>query len=290
MTMDVVKGRRDVHRLVAAWKAQGLRVGFVPTMGALHEGHLALIDTARAACDRVVASIFVNPLQFGPNEDFTRYPRPVERDTALLAARGCDALFLPDVAEMYPTDADTVVSQRIATEHLCGAWRPGHFTGVLTVVLKLLMQVAPHDIFLGRKDFQQVVVLTRMVRDLDLDLDIRVHACPTVRESDGLAMSSRNAYLGPAERAAAPTLKRALDAVSAAFAAGVRTTAELESAGVSVVERAGVFKIQYLSVVDAATCVPRAVTGTAPEATDVVAVAAMLGATRLIDNVDLSAR
>jgi pantoate--beta-alanine ligase len=287
--MDVLKGRRDVHRRVAEWKARGLRVGFVPTMGALHEGHLALIDTARAACDRVVASIFVNPLQFGPNEDFARYPRPVERDTELLSARGCDALFLPDVAEMYPTSADTVVSQRLATEHLCGAWRPGHFTGVLTVVLKLLMQVAPHDIFLGRKDFQQVVVLTRMVRDLDLDLDIRVHACPTIREADGLAMSSRNAYLSPSDRATAPAVKRALDAVSAAWAAGVRSTAELEAAGVAVLDRAGGFKIQYLSVVDAATCVPRRATGTSPEETDVVAVAAVLGATRLIDNVDIKA-
>lgn len=274
--------RVDVHARVAAWKAAGLRVGFVPTMGALHEGHLGLVGEALRATDRVVASIYVNPLQFGPAEDLDRYPRPIERDRELLTSAGAHLLYLPSAGEIYPEGFETTLVQAKLPRHLCGLTRPGHFEGVLTVVLKLFQQVSPDVAFFGQKDYQQTVVLRRMVRDLDLDLGLEIRVCPTTREPDGLAMSSRNVYLSPAGRAAAPVLKRSLDLVAARFSAGERDAPALIRDATAMLEATPDLRVQYFAIADPDTLVTRerdAVKG------DVVAVAVLLGQTRLIDNV-----
>jgi pantoate--beta-alanine ligase len=280
--IETLVSRAAVHARTAAWRAAGRKIGFVPTMGALHEGHLALVRAAKAATDEVVASIFVNPLQFGPNEDLARYPRPLERDRALLASAGADVLFLPPVAEMYPPGSETRVVQERLPNHLCGALRPGHFTGVLTVVLKLFQQVRPHVAFFGRKDYQQTVVLRRMVQDLDLDLDLELRVEDTVREPDGLAMSSRNAYLSPEDRRRAPAIKRALDAVVRTFVSGERRPAEMIRAGETVLAAEGGFETQYFVVCDPDALEPRA---DSARSGDLIAYAGKLGTTRLIDNV-----
>ena len=279
--IETLSSRRDVHARVAAWRRAGLTVGFVPTMGALHEGHLSLCRASKAVCDRTVASIFVNPLQFGPNEDLARYPRPLERDRALLASVGADALYLPATEEMYPPDARTTVSQTGAADRLCGAFRPGHFAGVATVVAKLFQQVRPDRAFFGRKDYQQTVVLRRMVRDLDFDLDLEIRVEPTVREPDGLALSSRNVYLTPDERRRAPAIKAGLDAACAAFAAGVRDPAALAARVRATLDAAGGFELQYAELCDPDDLAPRV---DAARPGDVLLVAAFLGRTRLIDN------
>jgi pantoate--beta-alanine ligase len=280
--MDTATTRRDVHDRVRAWKAAKLRVGFVPTMGALHEGHLALVRESVRATDRTVVSIFVNPLQFGPKEDLARYPRPIERDRALLEAAGTHLLYLPEPAEMYPAGFETSLIQKQLPAHLCGLERPGHFEGVLTVVLKLFHQVPADVAFFGQKDFQQTVVLRRMVRDVDLDLALELRVCPTVREPDGLAMSSRNAYLSKAERAAAPALKRALDLVAARFASGDRDAARLLSDGSKILAATPGLTVRYFVIADPDSLESRA--GDARSG-DLVAIAAVLGTTRLIDNV-----
>jgi pantoate--beta-alanine ligase len=279
--METATTRRDVRARVAAWKAAGLRVGFVPTMGALHEGHLALVREALRATDRAVVSIFVNPLQFGPGEDLQRYPRPIERDRALLEAAGTHLLYLPDAREVYPPGFETSLVQKHLPRHLCGHHRPGHFEGVLTVVLKLLNQVGSDVAFFGQKDYQQTAVLRRMVRDLDLDLVLEIRVCPTVREADGLAMSSRNAYLAPQERTAAPALKRALDLVAGRFLAGERSAPRLVAAARQLLAATPLITVQYLEIADPETLAPRQ--GDASVG-DLVAVAAFLGTTRLIDN------
>jgi pantoate--beta-alanine ligase len=276
--------RAAIHARTAEWRRRGARVGFVPTMGALHEGHLALVRAAKAATDVVVASIFVNPLQFGPQEDFARYPRPLERDRELLTGAGADALYLPTVEEMYPAASETRVSQERLPNVLCGAFRPGHFTGVLTVVLKLFHQVRPHVAFFGRKDYQQTVVLRRMAQDLDLDLELEIRVEDTVRESDGLALSSRNAYLTPDERRRAPAIKRALDAAVAAFAAGETRPSELVRAGEAVLAAEGGFVGEYFLVCDPDSLEARR---DVAKRGDLVAYAGKLGRTRLIDNVSL---
>jgi pantoate--beta-alanine ligase len=280
--MEAVTTRKDAHARVASWKAAGLRVGFVPTMGALHDGHIALVREAVRATDRVVVSIFVNPLQFGPKEDFQRYPRPIERDRKLLESAGAHLLYLPSPAEMYPKGFETTLVQKSLPNHLCGLDRPGHFEGVLTVVLKLFHQVAPDVAFFGQKDFQQTVVLRRMVEDLDLDLSLEIRVCPTVREDDGLAMSSRNAYLSPEERKAAPVLKQALDRVAARFAAGERSARALVSDARALLAPIPGLSVQYFEIADPRTLESRT---DAAQAGDLVAVAAVLGRTRLIDNV-----
>ncbi len=282
--IETLTSRAAIHACTASWRAAGLKVAFVPTMGALHEGHLALVRAARSTADKVVASIFVNPLQFGPGEDLARYPRPIEKDRMLLASAGADVLFLPPVAEMYPSGSETRVVQERLPNHLCGAERPGHFTGVLTVVLKLFHQVRPHVAFFGRKDYQQTVVLRRMAKDLDLDLELEIRVEPTVREPDGLAMSSRNAYLSAEDRRRAPAIKRALDAVVRAFVAGERRTAELLSAGRAVLAAEGGIETQYFVASDPETLEARADT---VRSGDLVAFAGKLGGTRLIDNVAL---
>ena len=267
---------------VAGARAAGARIGLVPTMGALHEGHLRLLDRAREGSDVVVVSIFVNPLQFGPTEDFTRYPRDPARDAALVAARGGDVVFSPDVAEMYPDGASGVhVTAPGLDDRLCGRHRPGHFTGVLTVVAKLLNIVAPDVAVFGQKDYQQAVLISRMVRDLDFP--VRIDVAPIVREADGLAMSSRNAYLAPPDRQRAAALHRALRAAETLYQRGEHDAAALVAVARQVVEAEGGIDLQYLEVVDPATLESCA----RAEAGCVVALAAYVGATRLIDNLIL---
>ena len=266
-----------------AWRHAGDDIGFVPTMGALHGGHESLVTRARKENRRVIASIFVNPAQFGPNEDLDAYPRPFEADRARLAALGVDAIFHPPVDQIYPPAFKTHVDPGPLAEALEGKIRPGHFAGVLTVVLKLFNLTQPKRAYFGQKDFQQLVLVRQLVRDFGLP--IRIVACPTVRQPDGLALSSRNAYLDPAQRAAAPAISRALDAAAKAFAAGSTHPAELESVARSILQGIPGSTIEYVAVVDETTlrAPSRAIAGS------VLAVAVKLGSTRLIDNVVLGA-
>lgn len=257
-------------------------IGFVPTMGALHAGHLSLVRAAREQNDVSIASIFVNPLQFGPSEDFERYPGTFEADLAMLREAGTDAVFAPAVAEMYPPGASTLVQEGFVTGPLCGSFRPRHFDGVTTVVLKLLNLVKPEWLYLGQKDAQQCAVLRRMVRDLDVP--VQVITCPTIREADGLAMSSRNTYLGATDRALAPLLYRSLLLVEDEFKRGQRQVASLLAAARGLLAPHPEIRLQYFEIRDPDTLAPlERVEGSA-----LVAVAAFLGATRLIDNVTLS--
>lgn len=261
----------------AEWRAAG-PLGFVPTMGALHEGHLSLIAAARSRCPRVVASVFVNPSQFGPGEDLERYPRDLEGDRAKLAAAGCDALFTTTPAEIYPTGYATWVDvEGSLSLGLCGAARPGHFRGVTTVVLKLLNIVSPSDAFFGEKDRQQLIVIQRMARDLHLPT--RIHGCPIVREPDGLALSSRNAYLDPAARARGLALSGGLRAAQAAFRAGERDPRALEALARGILEQAGL-EVDYVSAVQPSDLS----SATRAEPETILALAARVGPTRLIDN------
>ncbi|ACL56022.1 pantoate--beta-alanine ligase [Methylobacterium nodulans] len=263
---------------VRAWRAAGESVALVPTMGALHQGHLTLVRRARETCRRVVVSIFVNPTQFGPNEDFARYPRDPERDIALLGEAGADAAYLPDVGTMYPPGFATTVSVGGLTEVLCGPLRPGHFAGVATVVTKLLLQALPDRALFGEKDYQQLQLIRRFVHDLDIP--VAIEGVPTVREADGLALSSRNQYLSAAERAVAPRLNAVLRRVAEAVRGGAETAPALAE-GRATLEAAGFGPVQYLSVNDAESLAPLdRVAGPAR-----VLAAAYLGRTRLIDNV-----
>lgn len=239
---------RDPLLLRAALGGQGV-VGFVPTMGYLHEGHATLIRQAREACDVVVLSIFVNPLQFGPKEDLAKYPRDLERDLRVAAGAGVDAVFFPEVSTMYPPGFDTRVVVSGVSEPLDGAARPGHFVGVATVVLKLLNLVQPDRVFLGEKDWQQLAVLRRMVTDLNVPVE--VVGVPTVREPSGLAMSSRNSYLTAPQKERATVLHRALRSVQAAYAGGERRTLALRQAGLDVLAREPDAQVEYLEVVGA---------------------------------------
>lgn len=275
-----------VRAIVEGWKRAGLCVAFVPTMGAIHDGHLSLVRRASASADRVVASIFVNPLQFGPGEDFARYPRPVRRDRALLAGAGVDLLWEPRGAELYPSGHHTRVRVAGLGDALDGAARPGHFEGVTTVVLILLEVVAPHRLWLGQKDAQQAVLIERMVRDLRLP--VKVRRGPTMREPDGLAMSSRNAYLAPAERAQAVALSRGLAAARAALVAGERSAARVARAVRAVWRRHPLVREDYVAVVDAQTLEPLKDVRVARRL--LVAVAARVGPARLIDNFEWSPR
>jgi pantoate--beta-alanine ligase len=253
-------------------------IGFVPTMGALHEGHLALVKRAQLDCSPVIASIFVNPKQFGPNEDYAKYPRLLETDSGKLASADVDSLFLPEPAEIYPAGFSTYVSVDGLSERLEGRTRPGHFRGVSTVVLKLLEIVRPHYAYFGRKDAQQVRIISQMVSDLNLDTEIVVH--PIVREPDGLALSSRNAYLNPDERKAAGVLHRALDTVRNELSAGVRDTLQLQSVMRRVLEAETLARVDYAEIVDAATFEPVVRVSRSSYAL----LAVFVGKTRLIDN------
>ena len=262
-----------------AERARGRRIGFVPTMGFLHEGHLRLVDRARERADRVVMSIFVNPLQFGAGEDWATYPRDVERDQQLASERGVDGLFLPDAKAMYPADPLVRVHPGPMADGLEGAARPGHFAGVLTVVAKLFHLVEPDIAVFGRKDFQQAMLVRRMVDDLNFGLEIDI--APTVRELDGLALSSRNAYLHGDERRAALALSRALRAVEQAWRGGEADPGPLARRGLDVLRAPGVAP-EYLALVDEQMRPVARV-----DARTVVLVAAKVGKTRLIDNVVL---
>ena len=261
-----------------ASRRAGKRLGFVPTMGALHEGHLSLVRAARAASDVVAASIFVNPTQFGPNEDLAKYPRTFERDCELLEREGVALLFAPAVEEMYPAGAVTWVTVEGLSDKLDGRSRPGHFRGVATVVAKLFNIVEPDAAFLGQKDAAQVAIIRRMVRDLNLAVEIVV--CPIVREADGLAMSSRNAYLDPEQRKQALVLHRALLRVQSLVDAGERDAAKLVAAGRAEFAGEAAVRLDYFEIVDPETL--DAVEDISRGA--LVAVAAYVGSTRLIDN------
>jgi len=272
----------DVRRELDGARAEDRTVGFVPTMGYLHDGHASLMREARAETHLVVASIFVNPLQFGPGEDLEAYPRDLERDTALAEAAGVDVLFVPDGAEMYPTPVLTTVSVAGVSEPLEGASRPTHFAGVATVVAKLFAIVGPCRAYFGAKDFQQVAVVRRMARDLSFPVE--VVACPTLREHDGLAMSSRNVYLTPAEREAAPVIYTALRAGAAAIGAGERDPAAVRGLMSGIIEAEPLAGLDYAEVVDADSfLVPDPLAGNLR-----LLAAVRFGRARLIDNVGVT--
>jgi pantoate--beta-alanine ligase len=279
MTSGIVTARtvNELRAHLAKWRKAGERIALVPTMGALHAGHLSLIALAKTKADRVIVSIFVNPMQFGPREDFQTYPRDEAGDLKKLAAAGADLVFAPGADEMYPTDFNTKVSVADLTDDLCGASRPNHFDGVATVVAKLLLQAAPDIAIFGEKDYQQLIVIKRLVRDLDIPVEIL--GAPIVREKDGLALSSRNVYLSAAERRVAPLLFKTISEVAAELAQGrgcddavVAARYKLDAAG---------FRVNYVAVRDPDTLKP--LHGPVNQARVLAAV--FLGKTRLIDNV-----
>jgi pantoate--beta-alanine ligase len=271
----------DLRSWTSGQRAAGRRVALVPTMGALHEGHLRLVDEARRRADAVVMSVFVNPLQFGPSEDLARYPRDLPRDRALATARGVHALFTPTEAMMYPPGASTRVVPGPAAERWEGAARPGHFTGVLTVVAKLFHLVQPDVACFGGKDVQQAVLVRQMVRDLDWPIELAV--VPTVREPDGLALSSRNVYLAPEERAGALGLSAGLRAAHERWRAGERSAAAIEARVREVMAMHRALAAEYIAVADPLALAPVQQV----DAATVVAVAGRVGRTRLIDNITL---
>lgn len=268
-----------VREAVAAARCAGKTIGFVPTMGALHEGHAALVRAARGTSGFAVVSIFVNPTQFGPDEDFARYPRTLEADQKVCSDAGADLIFAPSVEEMYPEQSVTFVEVKELDTVLCGASRPGHFRGVCTVVLKLFNIVGPDVAHFGAKDFQQARIIRQMTRDLNVPVEVRIE--PTVREADGLALSSRNRYLSASERAAAPRLYRALQAVRERALAGEIDVARLESALRTDLEVIPGARVDYARIVDADTLRPIG----RLDRPAVALVAVYLGTTRLIDNV-----
>jgi pantoate--beta-alanine ligase len=276
ITIDQIS---TLRQQVRQWRAEGARIGFVPTMGSLHDGHMSLLEAARQRSDRVIASVFVNPLQFGPGEDFERYPRTPDDDQQLLKKTGCDLLFLPPVAEMYPDgrQSATRVTVKALSEILCGSVRPGHFDGVATVVAKLFGIVQPDLAVFGEKDYQQLAIIRRMT--IDLDLPVEIVGAPTVRSPDGLAMSSRNRYLTDAERAVAPQIYATLRAVATRIEAGERTFAALEAYGTAQL-RAVRMQPDYFEIRDAQTLLDPG----SRSRELVILTAARLGKARLIDN------
>ncbi len=278
MAVKIIKTVHDMHRAADHIRQAGLRIGLVPTMGYLHEGHLSLVRQALKVTDRVVVSIFVNPLQFGPTEDLAAYPKDIDRDLKLLDRHGVHLAYLPQKKEIYPRDFATSVSVAKLTERLCGASRPGHFEGVTTIVTKLFAAVKPHVAVFGQKDAQQTIVIQRLVRDLNLDVEIQM--APTVREADGLAMSSRNAYLNAEERREAPALYRALMVGKKMIARGERRTQMVIEAMRDVIAPQCCAEIDYIEAVDAKDLTPVA------ELKDsiLLAVAVRFGNARLIDN------
>lgn len=282
--IEIVRDPRKMQARALASRRTGQRIVFVPTMGYLHEGHVSLLRQGRRMGELLVLSIFVNPLQFGPSEDLSRYPRDLDGDLRKAAAAGCDLAFVPEPGALYPPGFQTRVQVPQVEQGLCGAQRPGHFVGVATVVLKLCNLVQPDFMLLGEKDYQQLQVLRRMVRDLDLP--VTVVGCPLVRDTDGVALSSRNAYLSPVQRTQAQVLSRALFAARAAYAGGERRSAVLLSAARRVLADEPALRLHYLELRDADSLAeaPEALTQSA-----VMLVAGSIGTTRLLDNVILSA-
>ena len=276
--MKIVSDIREMQQLAGHYRQQGKTIGFVPTMGYLHEGHLSLMRRARPQCDILVVSIFVNPTQFGPNEDFERYPRDFERDERLCREVGVDVVFYPTADAMYPRPYLTYVHVEKLSETMCGASRPGHFRGVTTVVTKLFNIVQPHIAVFGQKDYQQSLIIRQMVRDLNFDVQIDV--APIVREADGLAMSSRNKYLSPEERQQALVLYRSLTRAEELIREGERNVNTLLQAMKTVISEAPDARIDYIAIVDAETLEPLSTV----RHNTVIALAVYIGTTRLIDN------
>lgn len=279
MTPPIVSSVSKLREQLDAMRRDGKRIGLVPTMGALHRGHASLITRARAECDFVVVSIFVNPLQFGPSEDYQRYPRPIEKDAALCAENGVDLIFAPETSDMYASPQITFVEVTRITDYLCGAFRPGHFRGVATVVLKLFDIVQPEVAYFGEKDYQQLCVIRRMVSDFNLRLAIV--PVPTYREPDGLALSSRNVYLSAEERASAPALYRALTLARERIAAGESNVATIKAAAMKILASEPLIQVQYFEIVDPKEAQPVAIVSGPVR----IAAAIFIGKTRLIDNV-----
>ena len=276
--LPILRSVATLRAQVAQWRKEGLRVAFVPTMGALHDGHLSLVKAGLRDADRVVVSIFVNPTQFGPNEDFAAYPRTEEADVAKLEGAGAHAVYAPSVEEMYPTGASTTVIVAGVSEGLCGTFRPVHFAGVATVVAKLLNQAQPDVALFGEKDYQQLQVIRRLTADLDIPVAIR--GVPTLREADGLAMSSRNAYLSPEERATAPALHRVLQEAAVRLRGGAEAEAATRD-GIASIVAAGFVSVDYLELRAADDLAPL----TRLDRPARLLVAARLGKARLIDNI-----
>jgi len=277
--MEIIRTVSWMKQAARQARAENHVIGMVPTMGALHEGHLSLLRRAQSECSKVFASIFVNPTQFGPNEDLSKYPRTFEADVAKLESAGVDILFAPDAKEIYPAGFTTYVTVEGLSDRLEGRSRPGHFRGVATVVLKLFEIAQPHFAFFGRKDAQQSRILQRMLQDLNSDVELVL--CPIVRESDGLALSSRNAYLSPEERRAAAVLHRALEAVREELLAGTRDALTLQNAARRVLAEEKLAQVDYVEVASADTFEPVARIGAQPA---YVLLAVFVGKTRLIDN------
>jgi pantoate--beta-alanine ligase len=280
--MRVIHTIGEMRAASRAARAGGARLGLVPTMGALHEGHLSLVRAARAKSDVVAATIFVNPTQFGPNEDFSKYPRNLQNDSALLEREGVELIFAPAVEEMYPAGAITWATVEGMSDRLCGASRPGHFRGVTTVVAKLFNIAEPDVAFFGQKDAAQAAIIRRMVRDLNMPVQIEV--CPIVREPDGLAMSSRNSYLNAGDRSAALTLYRSLTRAEELFKSGEKDSAKLIAAGKKEFAGQPAVRLDYFEIADPDSLQPVP----AVDRPALAAVAAYLGKTRLIDNILLT--
>lgn len=278
--MDIISSLTDLRALLQNWRQEGQRIALVPTMGALHVGHMALAEYARKHADKVVMSIFVNPTQFGPHEDFDRYPRTLEADSALAAQYGVDAIWAPTVDVMYPEGFATTVHVEKLGDGLCGAFRPGHFDGVATVVSKLLLQALPDIACFGEKDFQQLAIITRMA--VDLNIPTEIHGVPIVREEDGLALSSRNRYLSEPERDIAPMLHHILEHTAAELRTQLPLAQTLEHAS-QMLLHAGFASVDYLEYVDSKTLQPQPILSSGGR----LLVAAYLGKTRLIDNIEV---
>jgi pantoate--beta-alanine ligase len=279
--MKVVTSVAGMKALARQWKKDGKKVGFVPTMGYLHEGHLSLVRESKKRADVTVVSIFVNPAQFGPDEDFKKYPRDLEKDSAYLDKGGVDCLFCPDAAEIYPPGYRTYVEVYGLQDRLCGRSRPGHFRGVATVVLKLFDIVGPALAYFGAKDAQQVLIIEKMAADLDLG--VQVVTCPLVREPDGLALSSRNAYLSPEERKAALVLSISLRWAERAVAAGERDATKVIGGIRAAIEAEPLARVDYVEAVDPVNLEPLA----GIHGDVLIALAVFIGSTRLIDNIRL---
>lgn len=279
MIPPLISSVSDIRRQLDPIRRAGKRIGLVPTMGALHAGHAANIECARRENEFVVVSIFVNPLQFGPSEDYQRYPRPLEKDVALCAEKGTDLVFAPDTADMYTEPQLAFVEVTKLGDHLCGAYRPGHFRGVATVVLKLFNIIQPDAAYFGEKDYQQLSIIRRMVRDFNLDLKIVPVA--TVRETDGLALSSRNTYLQASERGAAPLLYRALKLAKDRIESGESDSAKVKAASVQMLAADPQIRVEYFEIVDPDEVQPvKTIFGSVR-----IAAAIWIGKTRLIDNI-----
>ena len=277
-----IKSINEMKKIIKSYKKNGKTIGFVPTMGYLHEGHISLIRCAKKENDIVIVSIFVNPLQFGKNEDLDKYPRDIKRDLTICNNEGVNIVFNPSYEEMYPEDYKTYVVVEDITEGLCGAYRPGHFKGVTTVVTKLFNIVKPDRAYFGKKDYQQYIVIKQMVKDLNMDIE--VIGCPIVREHDGLAMSSRNKYLSPEERKSAVSLSKALFHAKNLFEKGetnpLTIKKEIEK---NILSYPKVKKIQYIEIIDSKTLKPVSKL----KKGDIIALAVFVGDTRLIDNIEL---